>query len=266
MENNTKKYAYNPSKISYYGLILKVFKICFSYFENGFTFVTTMILSFNCYYDGLMMSNEKWKIAASIVIFISLFTTLSLNFMFFSNFIFFNRIENGKEPLEVRHFLIIRTLYLNKVPRYGSCFLAMIFNNFIPIILGILDVLLYCSSSNIRLLMRIYCIKDGKTHEEVKEKYKATYKIIFIGLFFLDIPTTVISFMILSSQNKRIIDDNLSSTNLSAIYCLCRVLLTTIGQIYSILDGMGLIDNIKKYFSKDKDLEKSLVSNDNNYN
>ena len=256
---NIENYAYKPTKFDYFYLLYKIVKNIFSYFFNGFTFVTTMILSYNCYYDSIMYSDENWKLPASIILFLSLFMTICFNFIYFSNFMYYKRIEYEKELLKPRHFLILYSYYQKKIPKFKNFFLIFIFNFTFPIFIASLDILFYCSSSNIRLLLRLYCIRDGKTHEEVKNLYKVTYKIMLIGFILLDIPTGIISILILSSKNKKIFDNNLSSSNLSAIYCLIRITITLTSHLYTILRGFGL-EWCKNLFQKKTELETPLVN------
>jgi len=255
--------AYNPTKFDYFYLLYKIVCVFLSYFQNGAIFITTMMLSFNCYYDSYMFSDEKWKLVASIVLFLSLFVTICLNFIYFSNFMYFNRLENGKEFLRPRHFLILKSLYQKKIPKLTIVILFLLFNFIIPFVIGTLDILFYCNSNNIRLLLRLYCIRDGKTHEDVKKRYSVTYKIILIGFIFLDIPSSVVSVMILSSKNSKIIDNSLTSSNLSAIYCLTRITITIISNVYFILKGLGIIEKIINFFRKKENdvLKEPLAPN-----
>ncbi len=257
-----KDTSYQPTKYEYIKLLLKIVMMFFSYFHNGMTFITTMVLSYNCYYDSYMISNEDWKFYASIMLFFSLFKVITMNFIFFSNFIYYNRLEKEKEILKAYHFLILRTLYLKKMHRFKFLLLFIIFNLILPFIIGIFDILFYCNSSNIRLLMRLYCIKDGANNEDIKKRYYLTYKIMFIGLLFLDIPSAVISIKILSSKNNKIIDYSLTSSNLSAIYCLIRISYTIVSNIYSILTGMYVINWIKNICKKsiNNELQEPLHS------
>lgn len=201
--------------------------IIFCYFENILTLISTLLLAYSCYYDSFMVSDEEWKFYLSIMLFIWLVKMIGCNFMYFADFIYFDRIKNGKMTLFIHQFLVMQVLYYKKIP-----FSSNIFNIIIPKIIGFFDCLFYCSTSQIKLLMH-FC-----SYSEFKEKYVFIFKIMLIGLIFLDIPTMYVSTQV-------IIKGKITFAYYCGILGIIRLFLTFFHHVYTILSFLKY-DNIRE--------------------
>lgn len=233
----------------------KITKIIFSYFYNIITIFQTGLLCYNFYYDYLMIYGNTWKLYAAITIFVSFCATICFNFIYFTNFMFKHQYLCGDKKLKPWEFMFLMDVFRKSQKNYSNDYGLRLLAKCI----GFFDIFFNIGSSNIRSLIFVLLTNNLVKLEDAVKAYKSTYKILFIGLFFFEIPQGVISIYSLQSTYKYILKPKITSTNFSATFTLCRIALTLITNIYSIIIDSGTFEKCKKKYKKTIEFDEKLV-------
>jgi len=237
----------------------RISKIIFSYFHNTITIFQSALLCYTCYYDYLMIYGNQWKLYATITIFVSFCATISFNFIYFTNFMFNHQYLCGDKKLKPWEFMFLMDTFKKNQKNYShDCGIRLLTR-----CIGFFDIFFNISSSNIRLLIYIILMNNSVKYPDALKAYNNTYKILFIGLFFFEIPQGVISIYSLQTTYKYVISPKITSTTFVAIFTLCRIVFTLLTNIYSIMKGSGILDRCKKEEKKNKEFDEKLVVQEN---